>query len=226
MIIIFIWYIIIIWYLLVKINDEYYVHVCSLGTLCHSTKIIMNNKLKLESYPFDWIYSNPKNVLHMIEDDFKTFLDKSFYIGKKLRAGHKEYDDNLFNHHNPKDNEVQYNYFVRCVNRFRRLLKTRQKKLFVSAFLNCSFENFFECKEQVLNIKNALDRRTKNFRIFVLFHIPSKNIRHFLFTQDDMDFCLLYTSHSDGLKFNRIKDNEYINQILKKKYMFDVCKLN
>lgn len=212
-------------YMVIKINEEYYVHVCSLGTLCHSTKIIMSNKLKVESYPFDWIYSNPKNVLRMIEDDFKTLLDKSFYISKKLRAGHKEYDDNLFNHHNPKDNERQYNYFVRCVMRFRLLLETRQKKLFVCAFLNCSFENFFECKEQVLKIKTALDIRTTNFRIFVLFHIPSKNNRHFMFTHDDMDFCLLYTTHSDGLKFKNKKDNEYLNQIIKAKYRFNVCKL-
>ena len=215
---------IIISYLYFKVNEEY-VHVCSLGTLCHSTKIIMNNKLKRESYPFDWIYSNPKNVLHMIEDDFKTFLDKSFYISKKLRAGHTHYDDNLFNHHNPKDNEAQYNYFVRCVNRFRDLLKTTEKKLFITAFLNCNIENFFECKDQVLNIKRALDNQSTNFRIFIIFHIPSKNNRHFLFTHDDIDFCLLYTTHTNGLKFKRKKDNEYINKIFKKHYKFNIRNL-
>ena len=223
--IILVLYIIFILYLLFKIKEEYYVHVCSLGTLCHSTKIIMNNKLKLESYPFDWIYSNPKNVLHMIEDDFKTFLDKSFYISKNLRAGHKKYDDNLFNHHNPKDNEKQYNYFVRCVNRFRFLLKKPEKKLFVSAFLNCSIENFFECKQQVLDIKNALDIRSTNFKILMIFHIPTKHNRHFIFSHDDIDVCLLYTTHSNGLKFKREKDNEYINKILKKHYKFNIRKL-
>jgi len=36
---------------MLKIN-----YTCSLGSLCHSSQILKQNKLKLCSYPFDWIF--------------------------------------------------------------------------------------------------------------------------------------------------------------------------
>ena len=41
-----------------------YNYACSLGNLCHSANILKRNKLKLCSYPFDWIFTNSKNVIH------------------------------------------------------------------------------------------------------------------------------------------------------------------
>jgi hypothetical protein len=42
--------------------------------------LLKQNKLKLCSYPFDWIFSNCNNIIHCLEDDFNVFLDKSFDI--------------------------------------------------------------------------------------------------------------------------------------------------
>lgn len=55
-------------------------YTCSLGSLCHSSQILKRNKYKLCSYPFDWIYSSCDTIIHCLEDDFHTFLDKSYYI--------------------------------------------------------------------------------------------------------------------------------------------------
>ncbi len=50
-------------------------YVCSLGSLCHTASYLKNNKLKLESYPFDWIMSNYNDIIHCIENKFSIFLD-------------------------------------------------------------------------------------------------------------------------------------------------------
>ena len=50
-------------------------YTCSFGSLCHSSKILKRNNLKLCSYPFDWIFSNCDNIIDCIEDNFNIFLD-------------------------------------------------------------------------------------------------------------------------------------------------------
>ena len=50
-------------------------YVCSLGFCCHTARLLQNNKLKLSSYPFDWIFSNYKDIILCLEDNFKTFLN-------------------------------------------------------------------------------------------------------------------------------------------------------
>lgn len=91
---------------------------CSLGTLCHRSLLLKRNKLKKESYPFDWIFSNCNIINHCISNNFKIYLDKSYYIKiNDFKCGHSYYHENMFNHHNPLKND--YNYFVRCVERFK-----------------------------------------------------------------------------------------------------------
>ncbi len=63
---------------------KYFNSFCSLGTLCHSSQLLKRNKLKKCSYPFDWIFSNCDIIHHCISDDFKIFLDKSYYININL----------------------------------------------------------------------------------------------------------------------------------------------
>jgi hypothetical protein len=112
-------------------------YTCSLGSLCHSSQILKRNKLKLYSYPFDWIFSHSDIITHCLEDDFNTFLDKSYYINiSNSQCGHSKYNNNvLFNHHNPLINIDHYNYYVRCVDRFKNLLQKQEHKLFIMIFV-------------------------------------------------------------------------------------------
>ena len=42
------------------------IYACSLGPQCHSSNILKRLNIKKESYPFDWIFSNLKNLEHAI----------------------------------------------------------------------------------------------------------------------------------------------------------------
>jgi hypothetical protein len=126
-------------------------YACSLGSLCHSSKILKRNKYKLCSYPFDWIFSNCDNIIECIEDNFNIFLDKSYYINlSELQCGHSKYHKWMFYHHNPLINTDHYNYFVRCVDRFKTLLQKPEHKLFIMIITNMN-----EIDE---NIKQGLDK--------------------------------------------------------------------
>jgi hypothetical protein len=50
-----------------KENLEKIKHVCSLGSLCHSSQILKRNNLKKCSYPFDWIFSNPLVIFQIFK---------------------------------------------------------------------------------------------------------------------------------------------------------------
>ena len=132
---------------------------CSLGGLCHSSQILKKNNLKLCSYPFDWIFSNCDNIIHCIEDDFNIFLDKSYYINvSPSQCGHSKYHEVMFNHHNPLINIDHYNYYIRCVDRFKNLLQKQEHKLFIMIHVNMN--NIDE------NIKNKMIEfnKTKTFK--------------------------------------------------------------
>ena len=59
----------------------------------------------------------------------------------------------MFNHHNPLTNENYYNYYVRCVNRFRQLHQYEGHKLFVMIVVNN--DNFEEnLKTDIIDFNN------------------------------------------------------------------------
>jgi hypothetical protein len=113
-------------------------HVCSLGPICQASQLCKSTDLKRESYPFDWIFSNPRNVMHILEDDFASFLNRELYVSNNhpSKCSHTLYRQSMFNHHNPKDNNEHFSYFIRCVERFRKLLGTESTKLFILIFGN------------------------------------------------------------------------------------------
>ena len=98
-------------------------YVCSLGNCCHTSQFMKDNKLKKCSYPFDWILSNHNIIIHCIKDNFVKFLDKSYYVSySDKKCFHKYYNDFMFFHHEPLINNDDYNYFIRCIDRFNNLL--------------------------------------------------------------------------------------------------------
>ena len=206
-------------------------YTCSLGGLCHSSQILKRNNLKLCSYPFDWIFSNCNNIIHCIEDNFNIFLDKSYYqdihtkrIGNN-QCGHKYYDVNMFNHFDPR-NEKDYNYYVRCVDRFKNLLQKKEHKLFIMIFTN--IENIENIKnhfiKNIINFNNKFSKYTSNYTLLVIFHIPNNEQNHHTFTyNDNIHFLELYTlTKSGGVQFLNNYDNIYLDNIIKSKYNFNI----
>jgi hypothetical protein len=199
-------------------------YTCSLGPFCHSSQILKRNNLKVCSYPFDWIYSNCENVIHCIEDNFNIFLDKSYYINlSETQCGHSKYNGSMFNHHNPLINFDNYNYFVRCVDRFKNLLEKREHKLFIMTFINMdSTENVI--MEYIADFNNKFSKYTSNYTLLVIFNISNKEVNHHTFTYfDNIHFLELHTlSVSGGSGFYNDDDNVYLDDIIKSKYNFNL----
>ena len=202
-------------------------YTCSLGCMCHSSQILKRNNLKLCSYPFDWIFSNCDNIIHCIEDNFNIFLDKSYYqdIHSKWnnnQCGHKYYNVNMFNHHDPR-NEKDYNYYVRCVDRFKNLLQKQQHKLFIMIFVNMNNIDEY-IKNKIIDFNNKFSKYTSNYTLLVIFHIPNKQQNHNIFTyNDNINFLELHTlSVSKGVEFSNNNDNIYLDNIINSKYNFNL----
>jgi hypothetical protein len=199
-------------------------HVCSLGPQCQSSQILKRNNLKKCSYPFDWIFSNCNNIIHCLEDDFNIFLDKTYYFTiSNKKCGHSYYHKQMFNHHNPLDYENDYNYYIRCVNRFKQLLKCEEKKLFVMIFVN--MENFEEyIKDKIINFNNKFSNYTNNYTLLFIFHISNKETNYHNFTHNDnIDFLELHTlSQSNGTEFINDNDNNYLDAVIKSKYKLNI----
>ena len=199
-------------------------HVCSLGPFCHSSQILKQNGLKKCSYPFDWIFSSCDNIIHCLEDDFKIFLDQSFYNPiSKTQCGHSYYHPQMFNHHNPLYNENDYQYFVRCVGRFKQLLVNPEHKLFTMIFVNKNniTENDFK---KIIDFNYIFKKYACNYTLLVIFHIRNKQYNYHEFTCiDNIHFLEIHTlSHSTGLHFTHGGDNDYLNWIINNHYHFNI----
>lgn len=202
-------------------------YVCSFGTLCHTARYLKNNGLKLCSYPFDWIFSNCNNIISCIEDDFKMFLDKSYYVTiSNKKCAHSHYHYQMFNHHNPLIHQKDYEYFVRCVNRFRKLLQFEQHKLFIMTFPNMS--NIDDnIKNEIINFNEKLLKYTSNYTLLIILHLPNNvNNEHSFTNINNICFLELKTiSKSDGIHFINNTDNIYLHNIIKSHFVFNLEKL-
>ena len=129
----------------------------------------------------------------------------------------------MFVHHNPLINKNHYNYYVRCVNRFKNLLQEQEHKLFIMIYVNMNNvdENI---KNKVIDFNNKFSKYTFNYTLLVIFHIQNKEQNHHIFTyNDNIHFLELYTlSVSNGVRFVNKNDNIYLDNIIKSKYNFNI----
>lgn len=115
-------------------------HLASLGSFCLPGNIMQSHGLRRYSLPFDWIFSSPRMLIDCLDDDFSAFLDRRYYRSitesrGKPAAEHELYLEKygipaVFAHRDPTVEE-DYLYLTRCVTRFRRLLRSRDPKLFL-----------------------------------------------------------------------------------------------
>ena len=203
-------------------------YVCSLGFNCHAAQILKSNNLKKASYPFDWIMSNLDVIKHCIEDDFRIFLDKRCYVdlGREDRCGHSIYCDNTFVHHNPLYKQEDYDYFVRCVNRFKELLNTNRQKLFIISIINGEHNVGDKLSEKIKNdfieLNNVLRNKTSNYKLLLIVNYPNKQINNHIFTEiDELTILEIDTiSSNNGTNFWYDQDDIFLFELIKKRYKF------
>lgn len=129
----------------------------------------------------------------------------------------------MFNHHNPLSNQNDYNYYIRCVNRFKDLLQRKERKLFIMILVN--HDNIEEKqKNTIIDFNNKFSKYTQNYTLLVIYHIKNKQKNHHIFTHsDNIDFLELHTlSSSNGVNFTNNQDNDYLNNIINTTYKFNI----
>lgn len=200
-------------------------YIIPIGSLCHIAFFFKRNNLKVTSYPFDWIFSNLYNVIHALNDDFKSFLNKEHYIDiDDKKCGHIIYHPQMFNHHNPLRNQNDYDYFTRCVNRFKITIKTPELKLVAVIFTNFVDNITTTFTDFIIDMNKKLKKHIKKYRLLCIVHYSNRPVNHYHFTQyKNIDFLEVSTiSISNGVEFVHPPDNEYLDKIIKEIYNFDL----
>ena len=190
-------------------------YVCSLGFNCHTAHFMKAHNIKAASYPFDWIMSNLKVVKNSLEDNFAEFLNKKSYVRLNLPTGcgHINYCEHMFFHHNPLENENDYLYFNRCVERFRTLLKNPELKLFI--IMSNSLSD--EIRTNFIDFDNFLKNYTENYKILVIINYPDKKMNtHKVTNINNLIFLEIDTlTSSNGITYQNNIDNIYLYDRIK-----------
>jgi hypothetical protein len=214
-----------------------YKYVCSLGTLCHPTRMMQRIHVKDVSYPFDWLFTDENIVIDILEDNFAKFMDKTYYTDVKHKfsertCGHTHYHEDFFFHKNPR-NEDDYNYYQRCINRFKLMMVDSQQKLFIMMYTPQSTKHpsdvyqMFEdnmnkediianLKERGIKLNNTLMKYTNNFNLLVVMNFGGNDFQSYdMEHHDNIRFLTLNTlSFSTGVTFNDKNDNVYFSGIM------------
>ncbi len=196
----------------------------SLGFTCFSAEYLRKFGLRLAAYPFDWIYSHPQMIIDCINNNFAQFLNKQHFSGHAHEkfCRHNIYDTDLpiyphyrpptFFHHNPLV-PADANYYLRCVGRFRTLLKKPGAKLFIITLINRSGPIDPKVLELIQQMKRTIDQATPNAYVVVMnclsagpyWKQPSKLV-NVEFKADRLTVINLVTSEVMGTVFSNSAD--------------------
>lgn len=215
-------------------TDSNMMPVIGLGTLCLTSQTLKQMGFKKSSMPFDWIFSSPEMIEHAIADDFREFLNRKNLktVPDELRpepdhylADNIFYRDNfgikyIFNHHNPDDNDDDYKYFCRCVDRFRSALHGSEKVIFV-LFQHYYARPGFEKFSTYENIAKLLYPHS-----LLCVEVYSSSDQEPVYCPVAMDGNLevgqfAYTSPCNGLNFGSLEDYTAITKVIE-----DRCRIS
>lgn len=157
------------------VNAPLYV---SLGPECHLSHCLKQFGYRKASYPFDWLLTQDHDrMIELLEDDFKYFLDDTYYsIHTNGHLIHNYYHIEFRHEH---DHGALKTKFARRINRFRELDRYAGKVFFMrrASFnpVDPTFywpnENLFHISfESALQFKQALKKRfpNANFNLVVV----------------------------------------------------------
>ena len=203
----------------------------SLGQNCNASWYLKATENKRASYPFDWLFTTPEIIEHMLSDDFQTFLDKNQLISRGLDAGHEYYHSWLFGHRNPASSRSDHDFFKRCVARWNELMQAQKPVLFVTVVLNEfdkrkrwreGFSKQFEMpKEQKLEDFKALMQQisalNQNSKFLFIEQYTQEPFELSVIEKNEDAFWLKFCSidKNTGVQYLNDVDDEVIKTILK-----------
>ena len=194
-------------------------HFVSIGPYCCTARLLKKHNLRTQSFPFDWIYSSLDLIDHALNDEFKIYLDKTYYrkgtsksstkhtfyckyldtqLLKKHHVRHKfpkSYivsSGNLFNHQN-LFNEEEYEQIERRCNRLMNLINDGSKVVLVyyNVYTN-DFRNLMEFQKQFKDKPN----------VFVLGIYENRGKKKVLCNQPKLK---IYQNHPIKWIFNHVQ---------------------
>lgn len=173
--------------------------IISLGYRCSVAGILKKLGLKHESFPFDWLVSRLPVIKDCIKDDFEEFLRldnyqmkyaqtfahmntfsgfvcnehmlaNMYYQPSQNRDPINAYQLRLaMNHHNIVENTKDYEYYHRCVDRFRRELDSPTSKMFVHISPLFTIDDYHEYGDTIIqechDFQSFLEKRIKTGRV-------------------------------------------------------------
>lgn len=108
----------------------------SLGQNCNASWYLKDTGRKKASYPFDWIFTSPEIIIHILKDDFQSLTDPSLLVPLGMDAGHKKYHAFLFGHRNPASSRADLEFLHRCIDRWHALVGSDRSVVFLTIVLN------------------------------------------------------------------------------------------
>ena len=139
------------------------------------------------------------------------------------------YSDHIFNHHDPKNNNIHYEYFTRCVRRFINLLAKESNKLFIITFSNCTnnLDEMESIKKQIIELNDCILTKTKNHYIFVIYHILTKEV--FKTSIEDINNIKFVSvnakSYSNGRRLIDKTENKMLQEVFLNSYSFRATRI-
>lgn len=200
----------------------------SLGNFCHAAQLLKEIGYRTFSGPFDWIFNNPRALAHILNDDFQTFLNSSYYqpvpieervVREANLCHHKFYQEHygvqhMFNHHSP-DKAEDHQYFIRAVEEFRSSLASRTPILLLLVTHSLIKPDLIE------PILKGLDRYQGVYKLLCLRFVHDENnpvlsdqintISH-----DQRQLCINFrvAKPSNGVVFPQAQDNQRLREFL------------
>jgi hypothetical protein len=211
-------------------------HAISLGANCHASKALQRLGLKKYSCPFDWIFSSIDIIGDCISTDFSKFLDKSQYIDCNVgtpvishagilesRAGHKEYGRHMFFHRDPRIGR-NYQYYARCVNRWKKVMNGSESKLFVH-LVQIPSSGSGECDSNITKLSSMISGKIKNYKILAINAFELSPERKVVTKKDTSELTIVdmfVLGRTNGTIFTDLKDEDLLQGVISR-YKFDLA---
>lgn len=206
------------------VNGQRISHIVSLGTHCQTSAILKKHQLKPYSLPFDWLFTSPDTILDCLANDFRTFLDRSHYRSLHRPSGepgaeHLWYREqhgvqDFFTHRDPLG-DADYQYFQRAVERFRKLMRSADGKLFVMIS-----RPEFDLRDKFSELSRAISRATRNAALICIQLVDSSGIagchgmRRLVRDGDHALYEFAPSSQEDGIGFPEPLDDMAVLRLI------------
>jgi hypothetical protein len=186
--------------------------IIPMGYRCSSSEIIRILNLKKESYPFDWIISKLSTIKDCILNDFKEFLKIENYVKKEMNTYNiidsvkllvtrdkcsintyynqdmiddfNTYDSKLSLVHHDISKTEDYEYYKRCINRFKNILQSDSKKFYLYTHQIIGINEYNQIKDDIIT-------EFINFNEFIKTISNNINGLFFILVKTNTEYCNL-----------------------------------